>query len=376
MDGPSALLRSYDSRKEPPPEVSPTIWQAGRATSATGLAFKPIQIGQIMYIDEGAGKYNPTPQILDEAVMNEWPTREVGLLVSIGTGKRPHNSGQNQSQWWESALGGTMGEFAEAKRRLMAKIEGCEATHQYMLGEHLARRNVDSQNYIRLNVEVGVGEYGMNEWRSLTSISTNTRQYLAKAEVQNMNTSASAKLARIHRAKIRHDRVISGVYDEHQRNSWEMPDEEPPVLSHPNAVELPTGPVYEIDSRPATGRSAHQYEQFASTDDKFAVISSDELRPHDKLRPPDRYITPRHSGDRYSYHSAQEHQTSANTHKETPPPLPPKTPLQPQVSPMSPSGASNMPQSAPVPPSRSTYPDYDAPPPAVNMSNKPQYASR
>ena len=47
---PPVLLRSYDSRREPPPEFECTIWQAGRATSATGLAFKPIQIGQSVFI--------------------------------------------------------------------------------------------------------------------------------------------------------------------------------------------------------------------------------------------------------------------------------------------------------------------------------------
>jgi glycine hydroxymethyltransferase len=45
--GTAVLLRSYDSRREPPPEFDCTVWQAGRATSATGLAFKPIQIGHI-----------------------------------------------------------------------------------------------------------------------------------------------------------------------------------------------------------------------------------------------------------------------------------------------------------------------------------------
>lgn len=59
------LLRSYDSRKETSIEPNATIWQAGRATSATALAFKPIQVGQSVFLDEGAGKYNPASQCLD-----------------------------------------------------------------------------------------------------------------------------------------------------------------------------------------------------------------------------------------------------------------------------------------------------------------------
>lgn len=113
--GASILLRSYDSRREPAPEFNCTIWQAGRATCATQLAFKPIQIGQSVFSDEGAGKYNPVAQILEEAG-NEWPAREVGVFVSVGTGKRPSNSSVSDHEWWEGFLGGSMGTFAEGRR--------------------------------------------------------------------------------------------------------------------------------------------------------------------------------------------------------------------------------------------------------------------
>lgn len=56
-----------------------------------------------------------------------------------------------------------MGNFAEARRRLIAKIEGCEETHQAMLNSILPKRGIPLSNYCRLNVEVGVGEFGMNE---------------------------------------------------------------------------------------------------------------------------------------------------------------------------------------------------------------------
>ncbi|KAG5297735.1 patatin-like serine hydrolase [Histoplasma ohiense] len=198
MNGTPTLLRSYDSRKEPPPEFNCTIWQAGRATCATGLAFKPILVGQHVFIDEGAGKYNPAPMILDEAAVNEWPGREVGLFVSVGTGKRPPGTSHIQHEWWEDVFAESLGNFAEARRRLIAKIEGCEKTHQYMLKEHLRKRNVPLENYVRLNVEVGVGEFGMNEWNRLAEISTSTRNYLSRSDVQKMNQNVAAKLAKIH----------------------------------------------------------------------------------------------------------------------------------------------------------------------------------
>ncbi|OAX78387.1 hypothetical protein ACJ72_07306 [Emergomyces africanus] len=198
LNGTPTLLRSYDSRKEPPPEFNCTIWQAGRATAATGLAFKPILVGQHVFIDEGAGKYNPAPLVLDEATVNEWPGREVGLFVSVGTGKRPPGTNHIQHEWWEDVFADSLGNFAEARRRLIAKIEGCEKTHQYMLKEHLRKRNVPLENYVRLNVEVGVGEFGMNEWNRLAEISTSTRNYLSRSDVQKMNQESAAKLAKMH----------------------------------------------------------------------------------------------------------------------------------------------------------------------------------
>ncbi|KAJ6172389.1 hypothetical protein N7470_001456 [Penicillium chermesinum] len=198
-NGSAVLLRSYDSRREPPPEFDCTIWQAGRATAATGLAFKPIQIGQHVFIDEGPGTYNPSPQILDEAVQNEWPGREIGVFVSIGTGRRPPGTNNRQHEWWEDFVGDAFGTFAEARRRLISKIEGCENIHLRMLQEYLPQRNVSKDNYYRLNVEVGVGEFGMNEWNRLADISTNTRQYLAKPEVKKMILDAGVKFAEINR---------------------------------------------------------------------------------------------------------------------------------------------------------------------------------
>ncbi|KAF2724288.1 FabD/lysophospholipase-like protein [Polychaeton citri CBS 116435] len=288
-NGRSQFLRSYDSRKEPAPDVNCTIWQAGRATSATGLAFKPIQIGQSVYIDEGAGKFNPAPQILDEAISNEWPGRELGVFVSIGTGKRPGGTGNMPSEWWEGFLGGTMGDFAEARRRLASKIEGCEDTHQYMLREYLAKRGVNVANYYRLNVEIGVGEFGMNEWARLSDISTNTRMYLAKNEVQTMNLNAAAKMAKIHFAKIRWERAAArgDAGNEHpQRYSWQQAqnqyDQPLPPASNPTAIELPGDDgFYQTQAfRPG------DMHRPSIADQKYIVVSSDEHPQPTDILPP------------------------------------------------------------------------------------------
>ena len=250
---PPVILRSYDSRKETSPEFDCTIWQAGRATSATGLAFKPIQIGQSVFIDEGAGQYNPAPFVLDEACVNEWPGREVGVFVSIGTGKRPAGSDQNQHLWYE----GFMGDFAEARRRLIAKIEGCEQTHQYMIKEGLNKRGVNIENYYRLNVEIGVGEFGMNEWNRLADISTGTRRYLGKSEVQRMNLEVAAKLAKINRAKARFDREAgggtgAGIYKD---TLPDVPEASPMAIELPG--DIPSQPQRSPPLRPSYESGHH-----------------------------------------------------------------------------------------------------------------------
>jgi hypothetical protein len=403
LSGSSVLLRSYDSRKEPAPEVHCTIWQAGRATCATQLAFKPIQIGQSIFVDEGAGKYNPTPQLVDEAVLNEWPGREVGVIVTIGSGKRPGGPNAEQHDWWEGFM---VGGFADARKRLIAKIEGCEDIHQYMLHERLNQRNINPENYFRLNVEVGVGEFGMNEWNRISDISTNTSRYLSKPDVKNINHNAASRLARIHRAKERWERTgsegaarIRPHSFEAHHNGYDEPQEYVPP-SNPVAVELPAEPtdIPQLDSRPSQRQPAlpprlQQYQQYPSADDKFAVLDEPQRpsysptsshAPYSPISQISSYAASPQQGrpsfDSYNYNRPDQadvpaplhprHRVSSGSGSSSGPPIPPKTPIS-QVD-----GAS---YGLPIRPPRESpraplpYPDTDGPPPAVNIANKPQF---
>ncbi|KAH6844927.1 acyl transferase/acyl hydrolase/lysophospholipase [Chaetomium sp. MPI-CAGE-AT-0009] len=400
--GAPAMLRSYDSRREPAPEFDCKIWEAGRATCAIGLAFKPIQIGQSVFHDDGAGTFNPSLTALDEAVVNEWPGREVGVFLSVGTGKRPKGSDANSSLWYE----GFLGDFADARRKLIAKIEGCEKIHELMKKEHLARRGVNIEHYYRWNVEVGVGEFGMNEWNRLSDISTNTRRYLAREEEQRMVQGASAKLAKIHFAKQRWERLSSAG-----------PDAAPqmvPEIALPFAVELP-GDI-PMSPHPHTPSSRQSYE---SGNDMLPVRAStpsprssgEPSRQSPKLNqrpyptapptghppaPPGRFTdSAAEDSDRLVVNAPtpSQYRIAAGTDKiaivgpddhprrfedpmmqppplrvrppSVPPPLPPKTPL-PENQ------AAYGRASAPVLP----YPLDDDAPPVVNMARKPNYNSR
>lgn len=209
-----------------------------------------MQIGQHTFHDT-VHPFNPSPLVLDEATLNEWPGREVGVFVSVGTGKRPPGTDGNQAMWYEEFLGG---EFVEAKRRLMQKIEGCEETHQWMVREGLAKRGVQREAYVRLNVEVGVGDFGMNEWQALSDISTSTRRYLARPDISRLTEGAAARLARVHISKRREAGLIrtqgmgAPTLQEPRYPTFaaELPAEVVP-LAKPSPISSASRPSYEYD---------------------------------------------------------------------------------------------------------------------------------
>ncbi|WEW57907.1 patatin-like phospholipase [Emydomyces testavorans] len=398
-NGSAMLLRSYDSRKEPPPDFNCTVWQAGRATSAMLHHFKPIHIGQQIFLDEGGGKFNPSPQILDEAAVNEWPGREVGMFVSIGTGRRPSGASNLKHEWWEDVFADSLGQFAEARRTLISKIEGCETTHQYMLKEHLAKRNVPRENYCRLNVEVGVGEYGMNEWTRLTEISTNTRLYLAKNEVQQMTHDAAVKMAKIHRTHCRiqaHEASIAAAEasDAHLMMR-PLPPPPPgqgpippiPTTSPPHSPKHSTTTPY-----PSSQQPIYELPAIELPADPVPVT---RLQPQQKP-PPSRHSHPRQSLDQTSSHAGSPRVSSDTFTLEQAPPLPPKTPI-PQsanlanhvnsnnasggtaenviISMPSPTQGASRPIGTNANKWRPPYPD-DGPPPPVNKFRKPKIHAR
>lgn len=389
----TVLLRSYDSRKEPPPEFDCTVWQAGRATSATGLAFKPIQIGQHVFIDEGPGTYNPAPQVLDEATVNEWPGRDVGVFVSVGTGRRPSGTNNRQHEWWEDFFGDALGTFAEARRRLIAKIEGCEEIHKEMIRDYLPKRNVSKDNYYRWNVEVGVGEFGMNEWNRLVDISTNTRRYLIKPEVKKAILDAGvkfAKIERMHRRMAAHAGAVNDLSDDEIVPSPSIPSISVPPPSNPTAVELPAELPADVGPLRPTGAThgpVHGGMQMPPTS------PDDMLPPHPTVQDSVRPSMGRVSGSSsISYRQSHEHdisrpssqqqpsprRSSDYVHDGMPPPVPPKTPIP------YPDTPGEVGVNMPMPPvmhgstngkMRPPYP-VDERPPVVNRQRKPSYHVR
>lgn len=375
----TVMLRSYPSRTQPAVESECAIWQAGRATCATKLAFKEIRIGTSTFLDEGYGltnsdktpTYNPAPQVLEEAMINEWPGQTVGLFLSIGTGKRPGGTQNSQAEWWEGFAGG-LGSFAEAKRKLIAKIEGCEKTHREMLSTHLPKRGIHPNHYLRLNVEVGVGEFGMNEWNRLADISNSTQSYLNTPAVKVMLNDGATEMAKVETMRRHTASKVQRANDSYEKHyEPQTPTYIPP--SEPQAIELPSEDVPLVPrplSRPGPMYPGPHpaYQRMSSPQDKFMITSSDE------------YPQPADGGqqrfsDEKPYRGSNEY-SREDTQMNEAPPLPPKTPIQlhdprsaRRSNHQSLKGSGNA--APPLP-----YPDTDGPPPMVNMARKPEYVPR
>lgn len=372
------LLRSYPSRTQSAIESDCAIWQAGRATCATKLAFKEIRIGTSTFLDEGYGlvnsdktpTYNPAPQILDEAIINEWPGSTIGLFLSIGTGKRPGGTQNMQSEWWEGFAGG-LGSFAEAKRKLIAKIEGCEKTHKEMLSIHLPKRGINPSHYMRLNVEVGVGEFGMNEWNRLADISNSTQSYLNTPAIKVMLNDGAREMAKVEAVRRELAAKVQRANDSYEHNYNQHKKQEASYIppSEPQAIELPGLDEPQLVPRPLSkpgpiypGSNQNPYQQASTPGDKFAVVSSDEYpQPAEDLQP--------RSSDERSYRGSSEYQRS------NAPPLPPKTPIPFQDTRPGQKHDYHPRRNGNVPPPL-PYPDTDGPPPMVNMARKPEYIPR
>lgn len=414
---PPALLRSYDSRKEPAPEANCTIWEAGRATCAIGLAFKPMRIGQSIFTDEGEGRFNPTPQIVDEALVNEWPGRQIGCIVSIGTGKRQGKPEDQHHQWWEGISSG-MQDFADARRRLTFKIQGCETTHQYMLKDHLRIRGIRPECYVRLNVDEGVGDYGMNEWDRLPNVTTSTRSYLGKYEVKAAIGNAAARLGAIKRKRME-NHMLSSTQEIDSTNVDRFGNSVPDP--HYGAVELSSG-RYDDDEMLPNGRPVpgpppglppslqsgpHRMDAGRPS---FGDGSRPSSAPHSPPRPPGAgdYPPPPHSSHPLPAQNGQLPQPSSPSlpprrsgeqYRPEPPPRPPKTPIPPPdddslivshpAPPMytGPTRRSATPANSSQPRTNSDtrvervrtpppYPEDDGPPPIVPYATKPVGMSR
>ena len=182
VDAPVVLLKSYSIDGT---EVQCSIIQAARATTAAPTFFAPAPIGLNLYIDGGIGSNNPAEQAILEA-RRIWPSRPIGCLVSLGTGKNVPISGESRTtQQLGRVFGTVMQTFAShtAEKLTVAKYctklaTSCQAVHLHLLEHNQLAKGRFKDRYYRFNVEYGAVDIELNEWEKQSVISARTDAYL------------------------------------------------------------------------------------------------------------------------------------------------------------------------------------------------------
>ena len=212
---PPILFRSYNSEDNDADDCP--IWKAARATSAAPSFFQPMFIEVpapgAWYLDGGLRYNNPSQLALEEA-RQIWPRVKRFTVVSIGTGRlsnvefvniknsqAPQETSKNLlNRVWNKVPGasaikamkntpGAIKELANVGKACVEMSTNSEPTHEAVL--KLAN-GTDSQSrfsYYRFNLESGMNDIGLEEWKAIVRIGELTRQYM-REEARKMEKKA------------------------------------------------------------------------------------------------------------------------------------------------------------------------------------------
>jgi len=175
VDGPAVLLRSYSIDGT---EIQCSIVQAARATTAAPTFFVPASIGLNMYIDGGIGYNNPAEQAILEA-NRIWPSRPIGCLLSLGTGKNIPISGESEPSHVVRIFASRIAEKLTVAEYCTKLATGCQAVHLHLLENNQLAKGKFKDRYYRFNVEYGAVGIELDEWKKLSALSARTDAYLA-----------------------------------------------------------------------------------------------------------------------------------------------------------------------------------------------------
>ena len=158
------------------------IWEAARATTAAPRYFAPAKItveGRVQYFKDGAVKWNnPTKLLLEEAKSHFGRHRNLGCLVSLGTGLRPSPLKEKGG----GRFGKTYSVF-EIGKMAADIITDPEVVHIDM--QNRFKGHLDS--YFRFTVPCIEGEerIRIHEYKRMESLLEATKQYLKKKAVSD-----------------------------------------------------------------------------------------------------------------------------------------------------------------------------------------------
>jgi hypothetical protein len=120
------------------------------------------------------GCNNPVRYLVQEAIQEFGPERHVSCILSIGTGKRKA-AGFKKPSLGQRALP------TELIRVLARMATDTEAEAQEMASRYQHCDNL----YHRLNVDDGLGEILLEEWKALGDVKTHTNVYVRRANISH-----------------------------------------------------------------------------------------------------------------------------------------------------------------------------------------------
>jgi predicted acylesterase/phospholipase RssA len=185
-DSTPVLFRSYALDGT---EIECSILEAARATSAAPTYFPETEIDGDLYVDGGIGYNNPADEAIREA-RRLWGEREIGCLISIGTGlMEPISGATRTTEQFGTFVGGMMKGMAPLTAEKLTVAEyctqvatSCQMVHLHLVEHPLLQKKSDRQRYYRFNVTSGMSRIGLQEASRLNEISQMTDAYLRDPE--------------------------------------------------------------------------------------------------------------------------------------------------------------------------------------------------
>lgn len=153
------------------------IWEVARATSAAPTYFQPRKTGNREYLDGGMGANNPCEELYGEVRrMNNGSNKCVRIILSIGTGKNnkaARFNGKGRSRYWN---------YMNWAKKWASDAQG---PHERMLRLQRERKEFP---YFRLNVEQGLDEMKLDEWRVRGALRTTVGKVVGSLRSSNKSS--------------------------------------------------------------------------------------------------------------------------------------------------------------------------------------------